>query len=159
MNPRSTTSRCRITTLAFALSVAAVCTASAPPQNMSAPAAKEPQAAQTNNVPESVFLIPSNRSEGRDPFFPHSTRPLSGAVVAKATAPVAPINLELKALFGTPDRRMAMINNRNFEIGEEQEIPTPGGRVRVRCLEIHEDSVVIEASGVRRILRLRTGVL
>lgn len=130
-----------------------------------APAAKAATEAATpapaeTPIPRSVFVIPKSAKEGRDPFFPNSTR-LFGEVTTKTntTAPVTKVDLVLKALAVSAEQRLATINTRTFEVGEEAEIQTGAGRVRVRCLEIHEDSVVIEVGGERRTLRMRAKVL
>ncbi len=109
-------------------------------------------------IPQSVFELPKTPQEGRDPFFPGSTRPYGTLAATATNAPAAQVTqLALKALAGTAERRFATINNRVFEIGEEGEVTTPGGRVRLRCLEIRESSVLIEVGGVRQQLRMRPG--
>lgn len=130
-----------------------------------APAAKVATEAATpapaeTPLPRSVFVIPKSAKEGRDPFFPNSTR-LFGEVATKTStnAPVTKVDLVLKALAVSAEQRLATINNRTFEVGEEAELQTGRGRVRVRCLEIHEDSVVIEVGGERRTLRMRAKML
>lgn len=106
-------------------------------------------------IPRSTFVIPKSTKEGRDPFFPNSTR-LFGETVAKSTnAPATNAGLVLKALAGSAERRLATINNRTFEVGEQAEVQSGAGRVRVRCIEITDDSVVIEVGGARRTLRMR----
>ena len=52
-------------------------------------------------------------------------------------------------------RRFVVINNHTFEAGEETEIPVSGVRTRIHCLEIREDSVLLEVAGVKRELRLK----
>ena len=124
----------------------------------SAPPAR---AALTNdaatNIPQSVFIIPSNVREGRDPFFPDSIRPYNSGPV-KTNTPTGAVTLVLNGVSGTAERRLVMINGRTMAEGETSEVPTPGGRYKVRCLEIKDESVIIEIGGERRELHLRRGL-
>ncbi len=120
-------------------------------------AASQPSdAPATPPIPQSVFLLSSPTQTLRDPFFPNSTR--LSAVAAKTSGqkkdtPAA--ELVLKAIFGTPARPFATINSTTLGRGEEQDVATSAGRVRVRCLEINlaAQSVLIEVGGSRRELR------
>jgi len=109
-------------------------------------------------IPQSVFLASSTTQAISDPFFPNSTR-IAAAVTTTAKFTNAPAvvasDLVLKAIFGTPDRPLATINNSTFGVGEEQDVATPRGRVRVRCVEIklQDETVIIEAAGHQRALR------
>jgi hypothetical protein len=108
-------------------------------------------------IPQSVFIIPSNPQEGKDPFFPRSMRLFSDVLVKTTLQPAAAIAVELKlnGISGTADRRLAIINNRTFEIGEEGEVTSNVGRVRIICKDIKADTVRVLISGEERILRLR----
>ena len=109
-------------------------------------------------IPQSVFIIPSSPQQGRDPFFPRSTRLFASVVVRsnlQATVAV-PVELHLNGISGTAAHRLAIINNRTFDIGEEGEVATNLGRVRITCKDIQADSVRVLISGEERILRLRT---
>jgi len=106
-------------------------------------------------IPKSVFVVPRTAQEGKDPFFPKSTRLV---VVATNQTPVKAVtvgDLVLKILSGTPAAPLATINNRTFGVGEEAEVITPNGKALVRCLEIrlNDEVVVIEVGGERRELR------
>jgi hypothetical protein len=128
---------------------------SAPPE--SRPGAGT-RATPTNAIPQSVFVVPTNTKDGRDPFFPNSDRLLAaGSTTPKRTSTPETALLVLNGLSGTAGRKLAMINGRTLAEGEEAEVSTAGGRVRFRCLEIKTDSVIIEVSGERRELRLRSG--
>jgi hypothetical protein len=107
---------------------------------------------------KSVFLMPTAPREGKDPFFPRSTRPYTTKVISTNNTP-APIiaDFRLDGFSGPPEHRLAMINYKTFEVGEEAEVNTNAGRMRVRCLEIGTDSVVIQVGGERRVLRMRGG--
>jgi hypothetical protein len=105
-------------------------------------------------VHASVFTIPASAHDGRDPFFPESTRPYATAVTAHvATVPT----LTIKGFSGTPGNRLIIINNHTFGVGDEGEVLAPGGQhVHVRCLAINSNTVVIEADNQRRELRFST---
>ena len=110
--------------------------------------------------PKSVFIIPATSEEGKDPFFPRSTRlHPSTPVVTPTTTNIAPavVQLDLKGISGAVDRRFAIINNHTFAVGEEEELTVNSGRVRVVCKEIKDNSVVVLVNGQERILRLRPG--
>ena len=96
----------------------------------------------------SVFVLPTNLKEGRDPFFPASTRPYEDAA---SKNPVAGdlTALVLKGFSGTPDHRLAIINNHTFGVGDEGDVLTPHSRIHIRCVEIKDKSVVIESGGQR----------
>ncbi len=107
-------------------------------------------------VPESVFAVPANPKQGRNPFFPDST-------FAKPAQPAKSGQLDVSAFvlngITSPPRRSAMINGRTFEPGEEAEIKLPtGGKVLIKCAEIKDDSVVIQVAGQQRELRFRAGI-
>jgi hypothetical protein len=114
--------------------------------------------AVTNSIPQSIFVVPKNAEEGRDPFFPTSDRLWRVTTVKLPPRPNTPaVSLVLNGLSGTADHRLAMINGRTFAEGESNEVTTAGTRVLIRCIEIKESSVVIEVGGARRELSLRSG--
>jgi len=137
------------------------------PAPKSAPKSAKPGAAATNAVPvspelpKSVFIIPATPEEGKDPFFPHSTRLFNTVVIpvthTNRSTPI-PVDLHLRGISGTPDHRLAIINTSTFEAGEERDMRTNAGQVRVRCVEINPDSVVVQTAGERRVLKLRPGI-
>lgn len=114
-------------------------------------------------VPQSIFIVPAAPQQGRDPFFPRSTRPYAAmpapVTPAKTNVPAPPPALELvcNGISGTPEKPLAIINFRTFEIGEENEVSSGGRSVRIRCLEINRaaGTVLIQAGGERRELRLQ----
>lgn len=104
--------------------------------------------------------MPHSPQEGRDPFFPKSMRPYINTtpIVAGPTnaAPVhMDVDLKFKGRSGTAEHPLAIVNNHTFEAGEEAEVLANGQRVRVRCLEIRTDSVVMQIGPERRELRLK----
>ena len=106
--------------------------------------------------PRSVFNVPANPKEGRNPFFPHS--------IPTLPASTKPSDSSLDSAFvlngiTSPPKRTAMINGRTFEPGEESEVKLPSGsKILVKCEEIRDDSAVIRVGGQRRELRLRFGI-
>jgi hypothetical protein len=130
------------TTLLFCVAFAAVLPV------MAAPAAPTPP------LPRSVFILPTNPREGCDPFFPTSTRPYASAVAA---APATVSNdlsaLVMQGISGPPDHRLAIINNVTFAAGDEAEVRTAQGRIRIHCLRVTDKSALIEAGGQRQELR------
>jgi thioredoxin-related protein len=75
-------------------------------------------------------------------------------------APIAPATpnrydtLALKAISGSKDRRMALINNETFLAGETAKVKVKDGRVEVCCKEIREDSVLVTVDGKPAELKL-----
>ena len=110
--------------------------------------------------PKSVFKIPTSvQDPGRNPFFPQSNFLRTKPVAAVATNVPAPmVDLELKGISGSVDRRLAIINFRTFSLDEEGEVPTDSGRVRIRVVDIKNDSAVVVVNGQQRVLRLRSGL-
>jgi hypothetical protein len=108
-------------------------------------------------IPQSAFNIPSQPSEGRNPFFPQST---VRVIVPPINNPNS-IDTATFVLNGitSPPRRTAMINGRTFEPGEEAEVRLPsGGKMLIKVEEIKSESAIILVGGQRRELRLRAGV-
>ena len=110
-------------------------------------AAAEPPSSMTNVI-RSVFVIPSEPREGRDPFFPNSTRPYKTTVTTVSHS--ADISaLIIKGFSGSMDHRFVIINNHTFAPGDEGDVITASGRVHLSCIEIKTNSVVIEIGGER----------
>jgi thioredoxin-related protein len=55
--------------------------------------------------------------------------------------------LELKAVSGGQNRRMALINNETFMVGEKNKVKVKDQHVEIFCKEIRSDSVLITADG------------
>jgi hypothetical protein len=123
-----------------------------PPGKSPAPANAAPVEPE---IPKSVFLVPASAQDGKDPFFPQST-PFKPAPERMAATNVhVVVDLELKGISGTPDRRLAIINGRTFAEGEEGDVPSGGRAARIRVLEIKADSVIVRANNEQLLLRLR----
>jgi hypothetical protein len=141
--------------LGVALLIAAGCGPKTPPPAPSKPKAEAPKAiagavAETNLSGEytSVFEdLPPQK--GRDPFFPWSHRRDPAPEPAPGANPNAPVDavLVLKAVIGTGRHSQAVINNEIFETGEEGPVRVPNGHVRIRCLQISSNSVLIRVEG------------
>ena len=95
----------------------------------------------------SVFIIPTNAREGRDPFFPESTHAFEAA--AQANHKAEPTTLVIKGFSRTLDRRFVIINNHTFAPGDEGDILTNNGRAHIRCVEIRNSVVLVEINGRR----------
>jgi len=94
---------------------------------------------------QSVFNVPSNPKEGRDPFFPESTHAIESVAAASRTVEIT--TLKVFGISGTPGHLLAIINNHTFGVGEEGDVKTTAGTVHIRCLGIQASSVVIEING------------
>lgn len=133
------------------------------------PSAPAPAPAAATNalpaaaIPKSVFIMPATPQEGKDPFFPRSMRPYGPGHETVKASPQQPaaavvVDLRLNGISGTAERRLAIINNHTFEVNEEGVVSNSSGApVRIRCLDIKADSVLVQIGGEQRILRLRSG--
>ncbi|HEV2330162.1 MAG TPA: hypothetical protein VGY56_15375 [Verrucomicrobiae bacterium] len=109
--------------------------------------------ADTNAPVKSVFILPSNPNEGRDPFFPNSMRPYEDAAPRQQQRSVDLTTLQIKGYSEIAGHRYVIINNHTFGEGDEGEVLTPGGRVHIRCLAVSAESVMVEANGARQLLK------
>ena len=101
-------------------------------------------------------LFQDDLKSGKDPFFPRSTR--RGPKTPELTAVATPlVNLVLKGITGPPKRRFALINNQTLSAGETASVRVANGQIKVHCLEIRDDSVLISVEGnpEQKELRLR----
>ena len=127
--------------------------------SIAAPPARTPAATpapaatpQEPQVVKSVFVDRPNF--GRDPFFPNSLR--RGKVVQDTVVePVANFNnIVLKGISGSSEKRLAILNNKTFEAGEDGELRIGGHLTKIKIVEVREKSVVISINGVTRELFL-----
>ena len=112
-------------------------------------AAPVAQPAAPEVVLRSVFVIPTNSKDGRDPFFPNSTRSFETVSAVRPNAGDVS-SLVLKGISGLPNHRLVIINNHTLGVGDEADLVTPQGRIHIRCVEIKARSVVIESGGQRQ---------
>jgi hypothetical protein len=148
------------------LSTLAAAKSNATPKAAAARAEAAPVELTPPVIPPSVFEIPRTKKDGRDPFFPDSDRPFGTVSVTRTNPQSGAVSLALKALAGQATKRFATISavggvggTRSIllEQGQEDELVTPTGRIKIRCLEIKEDAAIVEVNGTRRELRLRSG--
>ena len=86
-------------------------------------------------VQKSVF--DDDLKNGRDPMFPRSLR--RGKAVAAQAPVIAPlIQLTLKGISGSGNRRLALINNQPVAAGETAVVKIATGQVTVHCWQVLE---------------------
>lgn len=112
--------------------------------------AKTDAATSTNfmivEVPVPVAVFDLTNKIVKDPFFPNTQRVPIPLPVVHASVAISSSCFVLKALSGTPDQRLALINNRTLAQGESAEVTTSQcGKIKITCLEIKEASVMIHA--------------
>jgi len=95
---------------------------------------------------------------GKDPFFPNSKRLLPKPVVSTGGTQLKPDWLVLNGFSAAPNGKLAMINGRTFAIGEESTLKHGAQSMKVKCIDIKDDSVVVEVNGSTKELKLRTGL-
>jgi hypothetical protein len=117
---------------------------------MAWPAAALP--VDTNTPVRSVFTMPTNPSEGRDPFFPNSIRPYA-EYQSHTKRPVDVTALQIRGISQIAGQLYVIINNHTFGVGDEGDVITPDGRIHIKCLSISDDSVLVESGGVQHILK------
>jgi hypothetical protein len=108
----------------------------------------------------STFVMPANAAEGRDPFFPDSTRVYAGNPKNLGHGPVL-TGLTLKSIMGTPPHVFAIINNHTFAAGDDGDIRTESGeRLHITCPDINPQAgtVTVTAGGMREVLHLSGGL-
>jgi hypothetical protein len=115
------------------------------------PAAGSPSA-NTNAPVPSVFTMPSNPGEGRDPFFPNSVRPYAESQ-SHIKHQVDVTSLQIKGISQIAGQLYVIINNHTFGAGDEGDVITPQGRIHLKCLSIGADSVLVESGGMQHILK------
>ena len=123
------------------------------------PAAPPARPATPPVPPKSVFVLPSRPQEGRDPFFPNSTRPYDEARVLNHIAAPAVTDLKVQTILVNPSgKAFAVLNDQTFAAGDEGDVITDSGRrIHVRCLEINpaKGAVTVESGGVQVTLNYR----
>jgi hypothetical protein len=96
----------------------------------------------------SVFIMPTNPKEGRDPFFPDSTRVYESNI--SAAPHVVEINsLAVKGYSIVNGNPIVIINNHSFMVGDEGDVLVPGGRVHVHCIDIKPSLAIVDVNGQR----------
>jgi hypothetical protein len=119
-------------------------------------AAPAPAPTARLDMPKSSFVYPIRPSEGRDPFFPSSSRPYQDNPEAPKVGPSL-TDVSLKSIMGTPPHVFAIINNHTFESGGEGDIIAKDGRrMHIRCVVINPKAgtATIESGGASEVLHL-----
>jgi len=117
-------------------------------------------AADTKGVSTNAPTVDTNAyrsvfdNKGRDPFFPNSSRQALQASADSAGEQPAVV-LVLKGVSGSAEHRLAIINDRTFAVGDEDEVVTAAGRIRLRCVEIYDDNAVVVIDGSSEKIDLR----
>ena len=104
-------------------------------------------------VKRSVFTLPASPKDGRDPFFPSSTRPYEGIPVPGVKSVTDIHSFTIQGFSGVAPRLLVIINNVTFGVGDEAEVRTPEGRVRIHCVGITDNSAVVEFNGQQHTLQ------
>lgn len=135
-----------------------------------APAAAK-NAPEADSLPEKSIFV-ADLPDGRDPFFPKSARrataqksqPGAGQE-QEAERPVLPASsyMRLSGIWPSKIRPLAMINKTSFAPGETGDVtitlPNQKGRadrkIRIKCLEIRSNSVLISVEGEPGVKELR----
>ena len=111
------------------------------------PPKKSTETAKTNDLPEelpvplAVFDLTVHPT--KDPFFPLSTRQPYPQPVNNTPPPINASLFVLKGVDGASDHRLALVNNRTLAKGEDAEVTTAAGKVKIHCLDIRANSVVL----------------
>lgn len=117
--------------------------------------ADPPKAAPAKPLPaRSVFVMPTSPREGRDPFYPESTRAYEENAPKLGNNPGLSKPLFVKGISFEGGHAMVIINNHTFALGDEGDVLTTGGRAHLRLLEIRKDVVVVEENGSRHELNI-----
>ncbi len=109
------------------------------------------KAAAAKPVPKkSVFVMPSSPKEGRDPFYPESTRVYETTITTTHVVEITSLAVKGYSLVnGNP---CVIINNHSFMAGDEGDVTVPGGRLHVLCVDIKPSKVLVEVNGQRHTL-------
>ena len=106
-----------------------------------------PSASAKNAPIKSVFNQPKKFSEGRDPFYPESTRVFQAVMAENSTHTVEVSSLKVKGFYRDASGAYVVINNHTFTVGDEGDVITTGGRIHIKCVDVLPDNVVIEFNG------------
>lgn len=95
---------------------------------------------------QSVFIIPTSPAEGRDPFFPDSSRPYATPI--SPHSPTLQTSLSITGISrDNHNNYFAIIGNHTYGVGDEGDVKTSEGSIHIRCVEIKPTSVVVEVDG------------
>ena len=77
-------------------------------------------------------------------FVPHAGK------IEEAPEPAWEGQVKLTGLSGTRDQRLAILNGKTFAQGEKGEVKANGKVIQLHCLEIRDNSVVVEVEGYKK---------
>ena len=110
--------------------------------------AQTPTTAKANETTLVLSEFRDDPSAGKDPFFPQSKRRQASNQAPVAVGPIVPAGkLKLQGISGPRDKRLAIINNRTFEEGEEAELKVEGQPAQIRCVRIGDRSAQVLING------------
>jgi len=141
-----------------ALLVAALALAPCGAHAAGQPAAGKPAAAPAPEAPppRSVFVI--DPQAGKDPFFPKSIRPFGRIPVrtneVAVTSSQFPDDIRVQGFSNQRDKLIVILNGKSIAKGEKIELHIRGQRVQVRCVDLTEKAIVLEANGFTKELPL-----
>ncbi len=96
----------------------------------------------------STFTQPKQFSEGRDPFYPESTRVFQAVMAESPNSHKADVSaLVVKGYYRDSKGAFVIINNHTFTTGDEGNVITPGGRIHLKCVDVLPNVVIIECNG------------
>ena len=107
-------------------------------------------AAKAGSVTRDAAILkmsPAQITEGKKrvaAFVPHTAKP------EEAPDPAWEGQVKLTGLSGAHDQRLAILNGKTFARGEKGEVKANGKVIQVHCLEIRENSVVVEVEGYKK---------
>jgi type II secretory pathway component PulC len=125
---------------------ASFASAASPKATAAKPATNTPPAVL--EVPQSAFQV--DDAKGINPFFPKKKMAISPA--SEPPTPMA--NLKLRGIIGSPQRRIALINNQSFQVGEEAAVTIGNKKQHVRCIAIQDQAVIVEVGPDKQQKRL-----
>jgi|SRR6185503_8866528 len=118
--------------------------------------APEPEAPS----PRSAFVI--DPQFGRDPFFPKTTRfafvPKTNSVAVTTTSSQFPDEIRVQGFSNQREKLIVILNGKSITKGERIELPIRGQRVGVRCVDLTEKTILLEANGVTKELPLPAAI-
>ena len=95
----------------------------------------------------STFTMPTKFAEGRDPFYPESTRVFQALMAETSSRTVEISSLVVKGYYRDAKGAFVIINNHTFTVGDEGDVLTAAGRIHLKCVDVLPNAVVIEFNG------------
>lgn len=127
------------------------------PVGLSLAAAPLPAAAKPTNAAPALAVSDAFKSVfiddpkfGKDPFFPKSTRRQAASTVLapKQVTPPPSGALRVRGLSVANGRRLVIINTVTFAEGDEATIKVDNQPLRVKCIQIGDQSVLVQVNEV-----------